>query len=176
MRPYWSKPASLAQESLALQRFCLSSMYVHCPQGSFLEECTWSIYTVCSKPRNHKLQIAKPDIGLKYYKKCTSKRWYQFKVFVLRWVISIGCRTGFWFQRQNTYLRTCALSEDSDQPAHSRSLIRIFTEHILDSQGCNISSYGQRRLRSDYADKQVYLSVRSAHMTKGTFSHIRLLC
>ena len=32
-----------------------------------------------------------------------------------------------------TYPRTCACSEDSDQPAHSRSLIRIFTGYILDS-------------------------------------------
>ena len=36
-------------------------------------------------------------------------------------------------QRQKTYLRTCAPSEDSDQPAHSRSLIRIFPWRILDS-------------------------------------------
>ena len=38
-------------------------------------------------------------------------------------------------------LWTRALSEDPDQPAHARSLIRIFTRRILDSQGC-----GQRRL------------------------------
>ena len=30
----------------------------------------------------------------------------------------------------------CSLSEDSDQPAHSRSLIRIFTVRILDNQWC----------------------------------------
>ena len=30
-----------------------------------------------------------------------------------------------------TYLRTCAPSEDSDQTAHLRSLIRIFTGHIF---------------------------------------------
>ena len=29
-------------------------------------------------------------------------------------------------------------SEDSDQPAHSRSLIRISPWHILDSQGCSL--------------------------------------
>ena len=34
-------------------------------------------------------------------------------------------------QRQKTYLRTYACSEDSDQPAHSRSLIRIFIARIL---------------------------------------------
>ena len=33
---------------------------------------------------------------------------------------------------QKTYLLTCVPSEDSDQHAHSRSLIRIFTGHILD--------------------------------------------
>ena len=32
--------------------------------------------------------------------------------------------------------RTCAPSEDSDQPAHLRSLIRIFPWRSLDSQGC----------------------------------------
>ena len=33
-----------------------------------------------------------------------------------------------------------APSKASDQPAHSRNLIRIVTVHILDSQGCNVSS------------------------------------
>ena len=34
-------------------------------------------------------------------------------------------------QRQKTHLRVCAPSEDSDQTAHSRSLIRIFNGPIL---------------------------------------------
>ena len=34
----------------------------------------------------------------------------------------------------NVKKRTCAPSEDSDQPADSRSLIRIFTARIFDSQ------------------------------------------
>ena len=33
-------------------------------------------------------------------------------------------------------LRACALRENSNQSAHSHSLIRIFTGRILDSQGC----------------------------------------
>ena len=36
-------------------------------------------------------------------------------------------------------------SENSDQPAHSCSLIISFTGHILDSQGCEISSCGQQK-------------------------------
>ena len=39
-----------------------------------------------------------------------------------------------WFESE-TYIRTCAPSEDSDQTAHSRSLIRIFPGRILDTQG-----------------------------------------
>ena len=34
----------------------------------------------------------------------------------------------------------CGPSEDSDQPAHSRSLIRIFTGRISASKGCKTSS------------------------------------
>ena len=46
-------------------------------------------------------------------------------------------------QRQTAYLWTCAPCEDSDQPAHLRSLIRIFTECFLDSQGCKFCWCGQ---------------------------------
>ena len=42
-------------------------------------------------------------------------------------------------------LRTYALSEDSDQPAHLRRLVRIFTKRIFDIQGCKVSSCGQWR-------------------------------
>ena len=75
-------------------------------------------------------------------------------------------------KRQNTYLETCAPSEDSDQPAHSRSLIRIFTERILDRHRCSVSSCGQRRLRSDCADAQADLSLRWTHLPEGMFSHV----
>ena len=35
-------------------------------------------------------------------------------------------------EREETYLLTCASSEDSDQPAHSHSLIRIFPGFIFE--------------------------------------------
>ena len=54
---------------------------------------------------------------------------------------------------------SCALSENSDQPAHTCSLIRIFTVRSKDSQGPKVSSSGQRRLADDQAD----LSLRWAH-------------
>ena len=45
--------------------------------------------------------------------------------------------------RKRTYVHVRACSEDSDQPAHLRSLIRILTWRISDSQGCEVSSCGK---------------------------------
>ena len=62
------------------------------------------------------------------------------------------------------YKIECAPSEDSDQPAHPRSLIRVFTGHCVDSQGSKTSSGGQRRLWSDCANAQTDPRFRWAHM------------
>ena len=69
----------------------------------------------------------------------------------------------------NNVPSTIALSEDSDQPAQQRSLIRMLTEHILDSQECKVSSCGQRRLRQGCVDVRAHLSLHWAHMSEGTF-------
>ena len=80
-------------------------------------------------------------------------------------------------QRPKTYLCTCVFSEDSDQSAHSRRLIRIITERILDSQGCKISACGQGKICSDCADAQVDLSPCLAHMLKVRFLMFsRIIC
>ena len=91
------------------------------------------------------------------------------------WNIKVRA-TGFtcmWDNRcLSLYVRKRAPSEDSDQPALSRSLIRIFTRRYLDSQWCKVSSCGQRRLWSDCADAQADLSLRWALMSVSTFSHV----
>ena len=48
-------------------------------------------------------------------------------------------------RRQKTYLRTYVPGKDSDQPAHLRSQVRIFTEQILDRKGLNVSLSEQQR-------------------------------
>ena len=75
-------------------------------------------------------------------------------------------------QRLKMYLRACTLSEDSNQPAHSRSLFRIFPMRILDSQGFKVSLCAQRRLKSACSTAQAGLSLRLAHMLKYTFSYV----
>ena len=44
----------------------------------------------------------------------------------------------------------CATSEDSDQPGHPPSLIRVFTVSTIGIWGPNVSSFGQRILWSDW--------------------------
>ena len=71
---------------------------------------------------------------------------------------------------QKTYIRSCAPSEDSDQPAHLHSLIRIFTGCILESQRFKVSSHRERR--SDCANVQADLSISLAHMSEDTISDV----
>ena len=58
-----------------------------------------------------------------------------------------------WQNQQNE----CAPSEDSDQSGHPPSLIRVFAVRSLGSWGPKLSSCGQRRLWSDWADAQADL-------------------
>ena len=55
-----------------------------------------------------------------------------------------------------------APSEDSDQPGHPPSLINVFAVRSVGSWGPNVSSCGQRRLWSDWADVQADLCLRWA--------------
>ena len=58
-----------------------------------------------------------------------------------------------WQNQQNDL----CTSEDSDQPVHLPSLIRVFAVCSLGSWGHNVSSCGQRRLWSDWAGAQADL-------------------
>ena len=62
-------------------------------------------------------------------------------------------KTGFvvkWLMYEPPHDKTnkmiCAPREDSDQPGHPPSLIRVFTGRSKDSQGPQLSSRGQRKL------------------------------
>ena len=54
-------------------------------------------------------------------------------------------------QHNKTNKMICAPSEDSDQPGHLPSLIRVFAVCSMDSWGSSASSCSQRRLWSDWA-------------------------
>ena len=66
-----------------------------------------------------------------------------------------------WSQREKTYFRTCA---QSDQNLHCA--------HLDTWLGCKVSSCGQRRLWSDCVDLQTDMSFRWAQMSEVKFSHV----
>ena len=83
----------------------------------------------------------------------------------------VFCKTGWWltytieiwaatWQNQQN---ECALSEDSGQPGHPPSLLRVFAMRSVDSYGPKLSSCGQLRLWSDWADAKADLRLRWAH-------------
>ena len=59
--------------------------------------------------------------------------------FVVTWLI-------YEPPHDKTNKMTCAPSEDSDQPGHQLSLIRVFAGRSKGSQGPKLSSRGQRKL------------------------------
>ena len=75
-----------------------------------------------------------------------------------------------WSQHEKTYLLTCIVKEDSNQPAHPSNLISVFVfrmkKHcILGYQKC-----AKWRFWSDSANAQVDFNLRWAIITEGTFS------
>ena len=77
------------------------------------------------------------------------------------------------FERQKTYIRTCAPSKDLDQLVHLCNLIRIFTRRILDIQ-LRIFIFFMRITKTDQtADVQADLSLRWAYtLQKHAYSNI----
>ena len=64
-----------------------------------------------------------------------------------------------WKNQQNY----CASNEDSDQPGHPPSLIRVFAVRMKKAWVLSYPLCAQRRLWSDWADAQADLSLRWAH-------------
>ena len=94
------------------------------------------------------------------------------------WFINIndqGTYYNWWELYESAHDKTnkmpCAPSEDSDQPGHPPSLIRVFTVRMKIASVLSYSLSGQRRLWSDCADAQADLSLRWVHMAFCWFCH-----
>ena len=72
-----------------------------------------------------------------------------------------------WQNQQND----CAASEDTDQPGHPPSLIRVFAVRMKEDWVLNYPMSAQRRFWSDWEDAQADLSLRWAHMPFRWFYH-----
>ena len=99
-------------------------------------------------------------------------------VFLLQAIVHPFFASFLWFRQgaiscSNLHckvrnLRKYVPSEDTDLPATSRNLIRIFIGLNLDSLGCNVSS---RKLLLVCAEAQADSSLHWAHMPVRTLSH-----
>ena len=65
----------------------------------------------------------------------------------------------------------CAPSEDSDQPGHLPSLIRVFAVRMTKAWTLSYPVSAQRRFCSDWTDAQADLSLCCAHLSFCWFSH-----
>ena len=73
--------------------------------------------------------------------------------------------------RDKTNKMACAPSEDSDQPGHPPSLIRVFAVRMKKAWVLSYPLSAQRRLWSDWADAPADLSLRWVHMPFCWFCH-----
>ena len=73
--------------------------------------------------------------------------------------------------RDKTNKVACAPSEDSDQPGHPPSLIRVFAVRMKKAKVLSYPLSAKRSLWSDWADAQADLSLRWAHMSVCWFCH-----
>ena len=86
---------------------------------------------------------------------------------------SLQCHTQWflkWFQYETNKM-ICAPSEDSDQPGHPPSLIRVCAVRLKQNWLLSYPLSAQRRLWSDWADAQADLSLRWAQRSICWFCH-----
>ena len=82
------------------------------------------------------------------------------------------CKNGYnWAASWQNQQSECAASEDSDQPGHPPSLIRVFVVCMKKALVFSYPLSTQWRLWSDWVDAQADLSLRLVHMPFCWFCH-----
>ena len=109
--------------------------------------------------------------------------WYVHIVIVIFILILLFVRTVIlllftctWTASWQNQQCGCAPSEDSDQPVHPPSLIRVFGVRMKKDWVFSYPLSAQRRLWSDWADAQADLNLRWAHSHIVGFVTRRLTC
>ena len=80
--------------------------------------------------------------------------------------------SNIWATTWQNQQKGCAPSEDSGQPGHPPSLIRVFAVRMKKAWVLSYSLSARRRLWSDWADAQADLSLRWAHSHFVCFCHV----
>ena len=103
------------------------------------------------------------DLGLPFVFR--PKTWNHYGVICFSWIIySILLKNiHIWARTWQHQQSDCAPSEDSDQPGHPPSLIRVFAGRMKKAWVLSYPLSAQWRLWSDWADAQADLSLCWAH-------------
>ena len=87
----------------------------------------------------------------------------KYELKFLRNKTEIASAEEIWAASWQNQQNDCAPSEDSDQPGHSPSLIRVVAVRMKKAWVLSYPLSAQRRLWSDWANAQADLSLRWAH-------------
>ena len=90
--------------------------------------------------------------------------------------ICTQCLKCIWAVTWQNQQSDCGPSEDSDQPGHLPSLIRVFAVHMKKPWVLSYPLSAQQRLQSDLADAQADLNLRWAHTRFVGFVMLWLIC
>ena len=95
------------------------------------------------------------------------------------WILTIFakscCFISIWAMTCQNQQSKCAPSEDSGQPRHPPSLIRVFAVRMKKPWALSYPLSAQRRLWSDWADAEADLSLPWAHSHFVDFVMLRLI-
>ena len=119
-----------------------------------------SIWNMCFKTKNLfwcKLKSYVSVRALASYLQLIKIQSYKQSVLELRIFMEI------WAASRQNQQNDCAPIEDSDQPGHLPSLIRVFAVRMMKAWTLSYPLSAQRRLWSDWADAQTDLSLRWVH-------------
>ena len=107
--------------------------------------------------------VTSPDYDYLHLKLISLKNNGQCKLCRILGSSRNFCPEEIWAASWQNQQNACAPSEDSDQPGHPPSLIRVFAVRMKKAQALSYPMSAQQRLWAHWADAQADLSLRWAH-------------
>ena len=151
MPRYWKLPSTIAQPNHPIvQKLIYLSSFISWPsfkplaQIDVLFEISWQDFTpIFSKRLNSRWEITPNPIWHLNFIRCS---------FGVRDISCYPVKILYELPHDKTNKMACAPSEDSDQPGHPPSLIRVFAVRVKKAWVLSYPLSVQQRLRSDWAD------------------------
>ena len=145
---------------------CTSTYYAHPISSPGFSQEDWR--SILNRPRS--LLLCRPHVSFSRFRTNQPASLFVYLSFTCAKNLLINSSklaSSFcsWFEppRDKTNKMACAHNEDSNQPWHPPSLIRVFAVRRKKVWVLSYPLSAQRRLWSDWADAQADLSLRWAH-------------